>query len=167
MTIRRNRKWIILLKLRQILLLLRFKITTYRSGAVSCSSFHDGCVALSDDWPRLIDALHSDLLAVNQQPYLAALYAQSQLVPLSVKQFLQPLESPHHLCPLWTSVKKVQRLSIRVKTQAGLFSSFWVTDLPKVPGRLSSVIVHFKCCDNGVFSGKSIWIHITVQKDWD
>lgn len=82
-------------------------MSTYRYRAISCSTLYNGGISLVDDWPWLINGLHSDLFTVYQQFHLAALHTQSYLVPLSIKHLLHTMEGPQHLAPMGACEEEV------------------------------------------------------------
>lgn len=142
------------------------QLPTYRHGAISNGPLGDGSVASADNWPRLGQRLHADLLTVYQQLHLAVLHAQGQLVPVSVKQLLHASEGSEHLAPARADVEEVQGAIVVLETQTNLLLSLQVADLPQVPGSLSCFSVCLKCSDDRVVARKAIWIDITVEGQW-
>lgn len=84
-----------------------FLVSTYRHWAVSYSPLDNGGISLAYDRSWLINRLHSDLLAVYQQPHLSACHTQSQLMPLTIKQLFHAMKGPQHVAPMGTGVEKV------------------------------------------------------------
>lgn len=117
-----------------------------------------------DDGSGIVDGLHAHLLAIHQQLDLIALDLQRQLVPLAVEQLFHPVECAQHLGATGAGVEEVQRSCVALKTEAHLFTSIGVADLPQVPGPLGGVLRHLKRGNDGVVGGQAVGVHITVAR---